>query len=329
MVSRTKIDISNQEIVSLFQTAGIESVEKIEPLGSGEYNAVFSVRASGADYALKIAPPEGTAVMTYEKDLMASEIFWYDQVRQRTSIPVPGIVHTDFSRRHIRADYFIMEKIAGVQLDKMIFTESEKKEAAEVTARYTAQLHTIRGDGFGYIQNGLYDDWYQAIRSMVQAVIDDGRALGYNVKRGYRLLELIEGQRDVLEKAPCTMVSFDMWPPNILCTRQPDGIRYSWIDPERSFWGDPVMDFICLEITRPLAEKKISLEAYNALADHLVTASEEEEIRYAVAQGYLSLIFEVEKYYRYSPLHFGWWRNLLLEGLMMKPAFRTLGGTRG
>ena len=120
------------------------------------------------------------------------------------------------------------------------------------------------------------------------------------------------------------MVNFDIWAPNILCTRTKEGIQYAWIDPERSFWGDAIWDFICLELFTPLAKKKNSLGAYNEATDLPVLVTREERIRYAFAQAHMGLIMEIEKYYRYTPHHAGWWRNVFVSGFLFRHAFATL-----
>ena len=324
MISRTKYKISPTAIAELFEAANIGGVTDIAPLGAGEYNAVFSAAAGGKEYAVKIAPAEDAVVLTYEKDMMRSELFWYQQMKEHSPIAVPQIYHADFDKKLIPTNYFIMEKLPGLPLGKMEFSETEKKDSAAEMARMAAQLHKIKNDRFGYIQNGLYDDWHQAIRAMVQMLLDDCAHRGQRSRHGEKLLSFIDKYRDVLAKAECSMVYFDIWPANIICSRESGTIRYAWIDPERSFWGDRIADFVCLEMLTPLPDKKISLEAYNAAADQPVMATQEETIRYAVAQGYLGLIMEIEKYFRYSPVHFGWWRNVFVSGLLFKKAFGAL-----
>lgn len=74
------------------------------------------------------------------------------------------------------------------------------------------------------------------------------------------------------------MVNFDIWEPNILCTRTTASIDYAWIDPERSFWGDPIADFVCLEFLTPLKDKTVSLFAYNEVAQKPLSIGHEESI---------------------------------------------------
>lgn len=77
MRSKTKSGIDNDTIIKLFEKAGIDGAENIAPLGAGEYNSVYSVDAAGKAYAIKIAPQESAAVLTYEQQLMAQEVYYY------------------------------------------------------------------------------------------------------------------------------------------------------------------------------------------------------------------------------------------------------------
>lgn len=324
MVSKTKYQIDHPSIQRLFQKAGIPDVTEIAPLGDGEYNAVFSVQAGAKTYALKIAPMDDIPILTYEKDMMASEVYWYQQMQAHSPISVPEIYFQDFSRELIPTNYFIMEKLDGQPLNQLKRSEAEKEASAAATAKMVAQMHKIKNTKFGYIQNQLYDDWYQAIRAMVGAVLADCARMGRRSKRGEKLLAYIDQNKEVLARAECCMVNFDVWEPNIIAKREGENIHYSWIDPERSYWGDPIVDFVCLEMMQKLPEKKISLAAYNAESDHPIQGTQDEIIRYAVAQGYLGVIMEVERYFRYTWHHFGWWRNVGASTWLFRSAFGVL-----
>lgn len=83
MISKTKYRIDESTIEKLFRNAAIGGVNAISALGAGEYNAVFSVRTNEAEYALKIAPSPDVPILTYEKNIMESEIFWYNRGRNK------------------------------------------------------------------------------------------------------------------------------------------------------------------------------------------------------------------------------------------------------
>lgn len=324
MVSRTKYLLDNKTVTRLFENAGITGITSIAPLGAGEYNAVYAVKADKA-YVLKVAPAADTPILTYEKEMMQSEVYWYSLLRTQTDIRVPEVYFADDSKTLIPTAYFIMEKLEGTQMDKFQMTAEEKTECSRRVAQMVAQLHKIQNTEFGYLQNGLYGNWYDALTSMLENLICDAERVGKKSPKGRKLLAYAQKYESVLKEVPCTMVNYDAWMPNMLCRRLENGkIEIAWIDPERSFWGDRIFDFICLEFPKPLSKKTLSVRAYNEVSGQPILCSREECIRFAFAEGVMALIQEVEKYYRYTPHHFGWWRNVLSAAMLYKQAFRTL-----
>ena len=324
MVSRTKYLLDNKTVTRLFENAGITGVTSIAPLGAGEYNAVYAVKAD-KEYVLKVAPAADTPILTYEKEMMKSEVYWYSLLRTQTDIRVPEVYFADDSKTLIPTAYFIMEKLAGTQMDQFQMTAEEKTECSRRVAQMVAQLHQIQNTEFGYLQNGLHGNWYAALTSMLENLIYDAERVGKKSPKGRKLLAYAQKYESILKKVPCTMVNYDAWMPNMLCRRLKNGeIEIAWIDPERSFWGDRIFDFICLEFPKPLSKKTLSVRAYNEVSGQPILCSREECIRFAFAEGVMALIQEVEKYYRYTPHHFGWWRNVLSAAMLYKQAFRTL-----
>ncbi len=325
MVSRTKYLLDDKTVTRLFAHAGITGITSIAPLGAGEYNAVYAVKAD-KDYVLKVAPAADTPILTYEKEMMQSEVYWYSLLRTQTDIRVPEVYFADSSETLIPTAYFIMEKLKGTQMDKFQMTADEKTECNRKVAQMVAQLHKIQNTEFGYIQNGLHGDWYAALKGMIENLIRDAVHVGKKSPKGEKLLVYAQKYESILKEVPCTMVNYDAWMPNMLCRRLDNGeIEIAWIDPERSFWGDRMFDFICLEFPKPLSKKTLSVCAYNEVSSQPILCSREECIRFAFAEGVMALIQEVEKYYRYTPHHFGWWRNVLSAAILYKQAFRTLG----
>lgn len=312
MISKTKTMLSDSLIKTLFMKACISNITSIESLGAGEYNAVYGVESPAGDYAMKVAPPSDMKVLSYEKNLMQSEVFWYKQISENTKIRIPKVFYSDFSKSDLPTNFFIMEKLAGHELYKMNFTEDEWTQSYAAKAKMAAQIHTIKNTKFGYIQNDLFSSWYLAIKSMVSSLVKDCNSLGYESERGNLLLSYIDEHKRILENVQSVMVNFDLWDSNVLCERHNDTLNFSWIDPERSFWGDRIADFVSMSRNQlePLSEKKETLEAYNSVSDIPITGTHEEDIRYAIALGYLALIQETEKYVRYEPGDKGWTQSV-------------------
>ena len=328
MISKTKFEIDPATIARLFDAAGIPGAQNIQALGEGEYNAVFSVSAGERKYVVKIAPDESVPVLTYEREIMASEVFWYGMMREQTSIRVPDVYFVDDTKTLVPVCYFIMEQLPGTPLHRAELTAEEKTACLAELAQMAAQMHKVKNDRYGYLQNALYDTWYEAIRQMTANLLADCKRKRRRSRRGERLLKEIDRTRAILENVPCCMVNFDIWEPNIIFNRENGTPKLAWIDPERSFWGDRMADFVCLDFVNPLEKKAAVLTAYNAATVEPVLATREETVRWAVMQAYLALIMETEKYYRYSLVSFGWWRNVLAAGMLYRSAFRALNEHR-
>lgn len=324
MVSRTKPELTKAQVQDIFDAACLGKVASFNKLGDGEYNAVYDVITDMGNYVLKVSPLDKTGILNYEQDMMRGEVFWYAQIRTHTNVKVPYVYYKDFSHTIFPSDYFIMERMDGEQLNNANLADDEKLWCKEEIARIIAKFHKVQNNKFGYIQNQLYDNWYLALRSMTLNLIHDTERAGRKTKRGEKLLKYIDEYKDILEAVPCSMVNLDMWYGNILCVKKNDKIELIVIDPERTVWGDAIFDFVNLEFEKMLNKKTTSLKAYNEIAKTKINCTKEEMIRFAFALGYLALIQEAEKYYRYTPHHFGWWRNVASCKFLYKNAFRIL-----
>ena len=325
MKSRTKFQADFALITKMFVKAGLPAPEHAEPLGAGEFNTVMSVTAGAKKYALKIAPSASTPVLRYERNMMQAEVYWYDAIAKSGAVAVPTVIYSDFSRTLAPADWFIMTQIEGVHPTTDAMGNMDRA-ATELLAGLAARLNNVHCEKFGYVQGKEHDDWHSAIRAMVCDLIADASDKKKSSRRGEKLLRYIDLYADVLQKAECRMVNFDLWSANVFLPA--DGGGLCLIDPERSFRGDRVADFVCLEMTKKLDDKCISFSAYNRQSDSPISITREIKIRYAVAAAYLALIQEVEKYYRYTPFMFGWWRNVFSSAFLYSNAFRILKSSK-
>lgn len=322
MRSKTKYLLSDDDIRNIFSSLNIARVKSISPLGKGMFNSVYSVTAD-KEYVLKVSPKSDVQVMTYEKDMLKTELFWYETIAKNTDISIPKIYGKDFSHRIVDADWFVMQKLDGVHRNAF---HSEGCDNLYESVSILAKLHSVKGNGYGYIQNGLFDNWSDALHSIISNLIQDAEQVGKSSRRGRRLLRYAEKYSDILSSAPCVAVNYDLWDVNIICKNDPDkNSPFSIIDPERGLWGDPIFDMICLEgFMSPLTKKKKSIEYYNRLSDIKIEVNRETKIRYAFAQGVMALIQEVEKFYRYRPFETGWTIDVVSSNILYKCAFREL-----
>ena len=325
VTSKTKYEASEAEIKELFSFHKLGNVQNISSLGNGEFNAAYRVSCdNGENYALKIAPPDDSKVLSYEKNMMSSEVFWYKKMHEKTDILCPRVYLYDPSKKIIKSSCFVMEMMEGEPLWAVDFSDAEYEGVQRQKIGMLAKIHKISNDGFGYLQTGLRGSWYEALRNMAYSLVKDCINLGYSTPDGEEFIGYIDKFEKLLKTVPCRMVNFDLWDSNVLYNGNTGKI--CWIDPERGFWGDPVADFITLGPGQkvPFSAKKKELDIYNEMADEKIFLTEETEIRYALAVCYLALIEEVEKYVRYETDNPNYIRNTVDSREMYDMAFNFL-----
>ena len=219
-----------------------------------------------------------------------------------------------------------MEMMAGEPLWAVKMSKLEQKRVQNEKLQMLSQIHRIHNDKYGYKQSGLYESWYEAIYNMVLNLVNDCNRLGYETSNGRQLIKYIDLYKDILRKVPCCMVNFDLWDSNVLYNEG----QLVWIDPERSFWGNPIGDFITQGKGQKatLDEKKQEIEVYNQTAEVKLSVGREERIRYAIMVAYLALIEEVEKYVRYEPEDENYIRNTVDAKDMYDMAYSVLESSR-
>lgn len=324
MKSATKYELTNDTIYEIFKKAGFNKISDIEPLKAGEFNSAYTVNADGNDYVLKIAPKDNANILTYEKNLMSQEVFFYSQIKKQTNVCIPKIILFDDSKKIIESNYFIMEKLYSKPLNEIKLNKEEKAVVLESIGKMIGELHNINGDKFGYIQNGLFDNWYDAIKNMTKNLVDDCKALGKNTKDGEMLLKLIDRYKDILIKVESTYTHFDIWEGNVFYEKS-DAVKLTLIDTERSFWGDKLGDFVEIDIMRNLNKKAEILKGYNQTAKDKLKLNDDENIRFNILVAYLALIVYSEKFVRYSKTQTKYIINVFLAKTLFKRAFKELG----
>ena len=296
----TKYKIPNKIIEKAFDIAGIGEIFEIKEISDGWYNSVFSVTTkNGLKYVLKVAPKNEARILTYEQNIMAAELDFYNIVGRNSDISIPKIYFSDFSCNIIPSPYFIMEFLDGIRLDKAKLTKCQKNRALKEKAKILVKLHKIKGEGFGYTQNKLFDNWQGAFMSMVENLIYDAAYFGKKNKVGKKLLHYIKKFSFTLKDVPCSLVNFDLHNLNLFCKTDGLSLNLSLLDLERGFYGDPIGDFVTPEIVNSIHKKKLFFE-YNNQLEHKIELGKNEKIRFHLMSLYLACIMYTERFSRFK-----------------------------
>jgi fructosamine-3-kinase len=244
--------IEIQQIMeSTFETTKLGSIVE---LTDGWFNAAYSVELSelNQEVVIKIAPPPEIKILTYEENIMETEVQVYKILKEKTDVPVPEILSFNFTHDIINRDYLIMEKLKGIPWNKIKSKLSQKQDdqLKYKMGVYAAHINSIVGNHFGYFtdfEKSYNNNWKETFVNMIKNVLNDGIELNVELPQTrIEIMDLIEKKAEILEEVKVPqLVHWDLWEGNIFIIEQGYG-NYSIegiIDCERALWGDPLIEY--------------------------------------------------------------------------------------
>ncbi|MFW5713668.1 MAG: phosphotransferase family protein, partial [Brevefilum sp.] len=300
MQSRTKNRKSREQITAMAKRAfnGMSlasEADAVSELTDGWYNAAYLTRlADDRKAVLKIAPPPDVEIMTYEHNIMRTEVEAMRLVAQNPAIPVPDIFYYDTSHDICDSDYFFMAKLSGDNLDhiKKALPPDEKKQIEQQTGKIIRQINGFTGKFYGYPGNPdlRASTWQEAFIKIVESVLEDGerKNADYGIGTDEIRKALLKHTLSLESVTTPRLVHWDAWDPNFFVK---DGQVTGIIDFERALWADPLM------------EAQFRQLAFNALPESLrgygkTSFTHEEEVRNHLYTLHLALVMVTECYYR-------------------------------
>lgn len=291
MHSRTKANVTREQILQMIELSGIKEVSKIEELTGGEFNIAFMIYTLDDRYILKIGPDKGTNMLTYEKGIMEIELWAYEQLRRNTNIKIPEIIYA--SHEIIGNHWFIMSVLKGKLLCDEILTQDEMYNWQYQFGQALAQIHNIKNDKFGYIQLGLHKTWKDAYYDMIFNLIEDAQKQGNTLPDVTRILRFIRKWEGALDDVKTSrLVHFDLFNNNVFIDE--DKNFAGLIDTERCFFGDYYADFFAIDFLEPLEDNKGLIDGYNAVAEEKIEFTKNARARVALSRLLLGLLMFAE-----------------------------------
>ncbi|MCL2848042.1 MAG: aminoglycoside phosphotransferase family protein [Firmicutes bacterium] len=333
MKSLTKYQISKNDIDKILEASELGEIVAYKPLTKGEFNSVFLVEVLSENsnikkFVLKIAPSPETPVLSFEKNMLRHEVNVYDWMKDITAFKIPKIYFKDFSKEIINADYFIYEYLPDTSLQDTKLDNTAKLEIRKLQAKFLAELHSTDTNNLtaGYPRVLEATNCYTATKALIKQLIVDAKIKKVKLKGISKLLYYVEKYKEVLEIVTKTLINFDLWDNNVIYQKNNNDNSFTLglIDPERSFIGDPIADFIAIDPLKPLDKKQYLIDEYNKYTQNPFIITPEIKTRYYIMVGYLSLIMQTELPYRYKKTQMKHHTHKLVAKLFIKHALRNL-----
>src|SRR5690349_19637143 len=171
------------EAVRAHLTVDRESL-RFTPIRTGKHNASFWVDSSQGRFVLRVAPPDHTGLLFYERRMMRQEPALHALIRAHTTIPVAEIVAYDFSRTRIDRDYMLLPVLPGVPLsDSAHLPSAGVDHALRQLGAYLRRLHALTAttclgvEAYGYLGEHHpiepQSTWHAAFSVMWHKLLDD------------------------------------------------------------------------------------------------------------------------------------------------------------
>jgi len=233
---------------------------KAVPFGAGRFSETFDVSGDSGRYVLRVAPPDSVLQLFYEYRMMRQEPALHARLLAETSVPVPPILGSDFSRTLTDRDFLIMPRLPGRPMSQAALDPPARRRALGQWGAYVAQIHRLTDpqNRFGYLGEHRpmppQPTWPEAFRLMFENELKDIVRCGlYTPRRQREALELLDGQLGVFEHCRTSRLCHgDLWFTNLLVGD--DGTVTGLIDFDRACWGDIEWDLAIAEycgVTRP------------------------------------------------------------------------------
>ncbi|MBQ4073353.1 MAG: aminoglycoside phosphotransferase family protein [Clostridia bacterium] len=289
MESYTKTNVSKYDAKKLFDESGVGIAENIKEVEAGEFNTIFQIKSGDKRYFIKFGSSPEVKVLSYEKDILNTEIYFYSKL-EGSAVKRPEVVFSDSTRTKIGVDYFIMEALNAPLLGYAFPSTNQRKRFSYQLGANLAELHKIKGEGFGYPQCGLEETWEEAYKKMINNLIADATVLDVKLDT-YRINNVLTYASPYLKEVVTpSLVHFDVWMGNIFVSKTHN--FQGLIDWERAMWGDPVGDFISLNLFKKFENNEYLIKGYNSITPFEVT--ENILIRANLLRMYLGMIMMIE-----------------------------------
>ena len=207
-------------------------------LGHGWFNVAYRIiLRDGTDVVLKIAPPMGVQVMTYEIAMMANEVAALALVSEHTDVPVPSLLYSDTAHDLCDADWFFMAFVegdnVGVLAEEGRLSDQQSAHYYEVLGAANRSLNSIPGPHFGALAGPGSSSWRTEFGRMIENVLVDGERAGVDLGQPYDLVRrIIDDHAELLDDvAEPVFVEWDLWTSNMLVH---EGRLAAIIDHERA-----------------------------------------------------------------------------------------------
>ena len=303
-LTKRRIDAPTIDALAREAFGPATTVKQYRELNDGFFNAAFRLLLDdGRDVVLKVSPAPDAPILTYERDIMRAEAAFFESAAG-SGAPLPELLYAGWGREVLDSDFLVLSAVDGVSWESVAEGLGDEERAGLLAelGEAAARLHKVTNPEpvFGYpaVAELSAGSWPQAYAAMLGGALDDAARYGVELPLpAQQLRELAaanaESLADVTEP---TLVHFDLWPGNVFVSAADDGTPRrvtGLIDGERMIWGDPLMEFVGMNVLGR-ADQDPDIVAGYVRGGGEIAGGEAAERRLALYHLYMQLLLLVE-----------------------------------
>jgi aminoglycoside phosphotransferase (APT) family kinase protein len=298
MDAHTKRRLPEAEVKALIERALGRRAVAAHELDEGSFAALWRARLDDdSAVVLKLSPPEDAELLSYEQNIIRTEALFYS-LAEGIGVPQPRLLRACLEGP---VPHLVLTAVEGTPWSaaRKQLTQEESRQLRCTLGQYVAALHQIKGTEFGYphLPGMRAATWKEAFLAMIDGLLAD--AIRYHADLPLPVEEIaraVHEAADALDEVTePVLVHFDLWPGNILLDldHRPPRIT-ALIDHERALWGDPLADFVSLDVFGKAEHDEDLLRGYRQAGGHFALTGSAAR-RLALYRTYLYLILIIEE----------------------------------
>lgn len=231
------------------RSLGVEGGVSARLLDGGMFNTTYLVEyGTPPQWAvLRLGPVERQRLLGFERGLMRAEER-VCAVCRSLDLPCSRVLAVDCSRALVDRDYMIVDYIPSVPMCDAGLGRGEKERLYHELGRWLRRLHSVRGEGFGFVSRQLeglsFPRWSEALSfEIADFTARLESAGGLTAAEGARVRGIYAQNAALFDEiSEPRLLHTDMWEGNVLLDGGTHAIL-AVIDGDRAIFGDPDFEF--------------------------------------------------------------------------------------